>query len=81
MLKAYLEDRGEDSPGRAFDLINMVASRRRAAVPDERRDAVHLVREYRNAIVHAQAVGVTAVNFRQALSALNWYLDSLPDPR
>lgn len=81
MLRAYLGDRNEVSPAKAFDLINRVARRQRANVPDDRRLAVHLVREYRNAIVHAQGTGVTAVSFRQALSALNQYLVSLPDPR
>ena len=80
MLKTYLENRRETVPGRAFDLINKVAVRRRANVPDDKRDAVHLVREYRNAVVHAQDSGIVAVSFRQALSALNQYLVSLPDP-
>lgn len=80
MLKAYLDNKGESVPGKAFDLINKVAGRRRANVPDEKRDGVHQVREYRNAIVHAHGAGATAVSFRQALSALNQYLVSLPDP-
>ena len=80
MLKAYLDSRKEIVPSKAYDLINKVAKRQRANVPDDKRDAVHLVREYRNAVVHAQGGGAAAVSFRQALSALNQYLVFLPDP-
>ena len=80
MLRAYLDKRSEIVPPRAYDLINKAAKPRRANVPDNKRDAVHLVREYRNAIVHDQGSGAVAVSFDQALSALNQYLVSLPDP-
>lgn len=80
ILRAYLDKRSETVSPRAYDLINKVAVRRRANVSDDKRDAVHLVREYRNAIVHAQRIGAAAVDFDQALSALNQYLVSLPDP-
>ncbi len=79
-LRAYLNKRRETIPPRAYDIINKVAKRQRANVPDDKRDAVHLVREYRNAIVHDQGSGATAVSFDQALSALNQYLVFLPDP-
>ena len=65
---------------KAYALINKAAKRQRANVPDNKRDAVHLVREYRNVVVHAQGGGTAAVSFRQALSALNQYLVFLPDP-
>ena len=80
MLRAYLDKKRETIPPRAYDLINKVAVRRRANVPDNKRDAVHLVREYRNAVVHDQRIGAVAVDFDQALSALNQYLVFLPDP-
>lgn len=80
MLKAYLDSRNETVPSKAYDLINKAAKRQRANVPDDKRDAVHLVREYRNAVVHALGGGAVAVSFRQALSALNQYLVFLPDP-
>ncbi len=80
MLRAYLDKRREKIPPRAYDLINKVAKPRRANVPDDKRDAVHLVREYRNAVVHDQGSGAAAVSFREALSALNQYLVFFPDP-
>ncbi len=80
MLRAYLDKKRETIPPRAYDLINKVAVRRRANVPDDKRTAVHLVREYRNAVVHDQGIGAAAVDFDQALSALNQYLVFLPDP-
>ncbi len=80
MLRAYLDKRRESVPPRAYDLINKAAKRQRANVPDAKRDAVHLVREYRNAVVHDQGIGTAAVDFGQALSALNQYLVFLPDP-
>ena len=80
MLRAYLDKRRETIPPRAYDLINKAARRQRANVPDDKRDAVHLVREYRNAVVHDQGSGAVAVSFDQALSALNQYLVFLPDP-
>jgi len=80
MLRAYLDTRREVVPPRAYDLINKAAKRQRANVPDGKRDAVHLVREYRNAIVHDQGSRAVAVGFDEALSALNQYLVSLPDP-
>lgn len=80
MLRAYLDKRREVVPPRAYDLINKAAKRQRANVPDDKRDAVHLVREYRNTIVHDQRSGAAAVSFDQALSALNRFLVSLPDP-
>ncbi len=79
MLRAYLDTRRETVPPRAYDLLNKVAKRQRANIPDARRDAAHLVREYRNAVVHASEVGA-AVSFEQALSTLNQYLVFLPDP-
>lgn len=79
ILRTYLDKRSETVSPRAYDLINKVAVRR-ANVSDDKRDAVHLVREYRNAIVRAQRIGAAAVDFDQALSALNQYLVSLPDP-
>ena len=79
MLRSYLQERREILPGKAYDLINKVAKRQRANVPDAKRDAVHLVREYRNAVVHDQGRSA-AVDFDQALSALNQYLVFLPDP-
>ena len=80
MLQAYLETRAEVVPSKALDLIDKVASRRRAKVPNENRLAVHEVREYRNAAVHIPGSGAAAVSFRQALSVLNQYLISLPNP-
>lgn len=80
MLRTYLNSRSEVVPSKAFDLVNKVAKRQRANVPDDKRDAVHRVREYRNAIVHTPGSGAAGVSFRQALSALNQYLVSLPDP-
>lgn len=80
MLRAYLDKRRETVPPRAYDLVNRVAKPQRANVPDDKRIAVHRVREYRNAIVHDQGSGAVAVSFDQALSALNQYLVSLPDP-
>ncbi len=80
MLRTYLNSRNETVPPKAYDLINKVAVRRRSNVPDNKRDAVHLVREYRNAVVHDQGFGAAAVDFEQALSALNQYLVFLPDP-
>ena len=80
MLKTYLDSRNETVPSKAYDLVNKAARRQRANVPDDKRDAFHLVRQYRNAIVHDQGSGAAAVSFRQALSALNQYLVFLPDP-
>lgn len=80
MLRAYLDKKRETVPPKAYDLINKVAKRQRANVPDQKRDAVHLVREYRNAVVHNQGSRAVAVSFDQALSALNQYLVFLPDP-
>ena len=80
MLRTYLDNRSEIIPSKAFDLVNKVARRHRANVPDNKRDAVHLVRQYRNSIVHNQGGGAAAVDFDQSLSALNQYLVSLPDP-
>lgn len=80
MLRAYLDKRRETVPPKAYDLINKVAKPQRANVPDNKRIAVHRVQEYRNAIVHDQGSGAVAVSFDQALSALNQYLVSLPDP-
>lgn len=80
MLRGYLQEKSEIVPGKAYDLINKVAKRQRANVPDQKRDAVHLVREYRNTVIHDQGSGAVAVSFDQALSALNQYLVFLPDP-
>ena len=80
MLRGYLQKRSEIVPSKAYDLVNKVAKPQRANVPDNKRVAVHLVREYRNAIVHDQGSGAVAVSFDQALSALNQYLVFLPDP-
>ncbi len=80
MLRDYLQKRRETVPNKAYDLINKVAKPQRANVPDAKRDAVHLVREYHNAVVHDQGSGAVAVSFDQALSALNQYLIFLPDP-
>ena len=80
ILIAYLEDRAEVVPSKAFDLVDKVASRRRAKVPNEERDAVHQLREYQSALSHAQGISVSAVTFRQALSILHQFLAFLPDP-
>ncbi len=80
MLRTYLENRNEPVPGKAFALVNKAAKPQRANVPDNKRIAVHRVREYRYAVVHDQGSGAVAVSFDQALSALNQYLVSLPDP-
>ncbi|MGI4789703.1 MAG: hypothetical protein ACRYFS_12730 [Janthinobacterium lividum] len=80
ILIAYLEDRAEVVPSKAFDLVDKVASRRRAKVPNEERDAVHQLREYRAALSHAQGISVSAVTFRQALSILSQFLDFVPEP-
>lgn len=80
ILKQYLQARGELIPGQAEQLINKVAGRRRANVPDTVRDSVNQVRSYRNAFVHAGRPSASSVSFGEALSALNKFVSNLPDP-
>jgi hypothetical protein len=67
---------GRRTPQTAEALINRVALRTR--IPDPIRDAAHVVRAYRNVIVHRRIVPAPARSFREALSALNRFLAPLP---
>jgi hypothetical protein len=60
----------------AKDLIDAVAARR--GIPDDDRDAVHEVREYRNGLVH-ESEGAGSVNLREARSRLCTFFARLPD--
>jgi hypothetical protein len=66
-------------PWNAEDLINGVATRERIADPV--RGRAHLVREFRNAVVHPRATPVRDMDFQEAMSALNHFLVLLRDPR
>jgi hypothetical protein len=81
ILKQYIKSRGEMVPGMAEPLINKVAGRKRANIPNEIRDAVHEVRDYRNEFVHSGNLIVPPVTFGEALSALNKFVSKLPDPK
>ena len=67
---------GRPIPRTAEALVNRVALRER--IPDAIRDAVHGVREYRNAIVHRRTAAAVPLDFREAAAALNRYLARLP---
>jgi hypothetical protein len=69
---------GRRSPRLAEQLINRAALY--ARLPDAIRDAAHVVRRYRNAVVHRPAAPATAVAFPVGLAQLNRFLASLPDP-
>jgi len=64
-------------PRTAESLINRVALSTR--LPDGIRDDAHKVRAYRNSAVHPGLPPVIAVNFKEALAALNRFLAPLPD--
>lgn len=80
ILKQYLQARGETIPGNAEQLINKVAARKRANIPNDVRDLVHRLRNYRNEFVHAGTHNILPVSFGEALSALNRFVSKLPDP-
>jgi hypothetical protein len=62
---------------RTFQLINSVAARR--SVPDDDRDDVHAVREYRNALIHEESDDVDPVPFLEAKHFLCKFFSRLPE--
>jgi hypothetical protein len=58
-------------------LVNMVSSK--CSIPDNIRDEVHEVREYRNSVVHEGDDEVVAVTITIARSRLCTYFARLPD--
>jgi hypothetical protein len=61
----------------AADLIDSIAARRN--VPDDLREEVHGVREYRNSLVHEGNEAVEAVELGEARSRLCTFFARLPD--
>lgn len=59
-------------PRGAESLVNRIRDRGR--IPQSDTDAVHHVREYRNALVHARSTPVTPVTIREATSFLCTFL-------
>jgi hypothetical protein len=75
-LRSYYASIREKSP-QTTDLINSVAARRQ--IPDDLRDKVHEVREYRNNLVHEGDEDISAVAIGNARSRLCTFFSWLPD--
>jgi hypothetical protein len=69
--------RGTDPPSRTRDLIDGVAATRR--VPDDERTNVHLIREYRNLLIHERDVEVDPISIGPARSHLCRFFNFLPE--
>jgi hypothetical protein len=84
MLKEYL---AQHHPGiavpedaRAVWLIDRVATLQSPHIVQPLRMRVHAVRRYRNALVHSGIMMPIPLQFGEARSSLNTYLDKLPEP-
>ena len=75
-LRTYWETiRG--TPARMRDLIDSIAAQR--GVPDDLRDSVHVVREYRNSLVHEAGETTEEVALGIARSRLLTFFSRLPE--
>ena len=67
----------KDSSPRTTDLIDSIAARR--SIPDDTRDAVHAVREYRNSLVHENDDETKPVPIDISRGRLCTFFARLPD--
>ncbi len=75
-LRSYWSTlRVTDPPSR--DLIDAIAARR--SIPDESKESVHEVREYRNGLVHEGEGPAESVTLSAAARRLQRYFSRLPD--
>lgn len=73
----WVASRGQHPPSRAKDLLDGVASKRK--IPHDRSHNAHLVREYRNSLVHEREDDVSSpVSIAQSRSHLCHFLNFLP---
>lgn len=75
VLRTYLKDRGLKIPFKAKDLIDRVSTR--VGVPTGDSLAVHVVRDYRNAIVHSAIDRPPPVAIADARGSLCKFLSML----
>lgn len=76
-LRSYWETLGRDTVPPSKDLIDSIAARR--VIPDDVREEVHEVREYRNGLVHENDAEATAVEIGESRSRLCTYFARLPN--
>jgi hypothetical protein len=67
----------KDTTPPSKDLIDSIAGRR--GVPDDTREDVHAVREYRNSLVHENEVETSPVEIGESRSRLCTFFARLPD--
>lgn len=75
-LRSYWESRRPTKPP-VRDLVNSVAGEH--GVPDELRDQIHEIREYRNTLVHEAEQEAEPVALSAARGRLCTYFARLPD--
>lgn len=85
ILKEHL---AEHHPGisvpedaRAVWLIDRVAQRQTPPIRAELRGRVHIVRRYRNFLIHRGGIALPVVSFSFALAQLSKFVSHLPEPR
>lgn len=67
----------KDTAPRTTDLIDGIAARR--SIPDDTRDSVHAVREYRNSLVHESDETTESVPLAKSRGRLCTFFARLPD--
>lgn len=69
-------DQVRDTNPRTHDLLEGLAAL--CGIPDEQRENVHVVREYRNTLVHEREEGIAAIPIARARGYLCHYFSFLP---
>jgi hypothetical protein len=72
----WFSSRKRDPPSRTRDLLDGVGAGRK--IPHKQIQNAHVVREYRNALVHEREKDMESISIEQSRSHLCYYLNFLP---